>query len=126
MYPFPVSLRARWGKRLAATVAGLGLLMATAAPRGAAAQNVTCFLGGPPNRPVPVCYPDPRDPDRSEVRPDRAALYCDFWVASGTILPCPYTRSAVEFRRPTAEPTTSDDPVEAEQERGNRWRQRRD
>ncbi len=105
----------------------LGLIVVTALlPDPASAQITTCFLGGPPVRPVFVCYPDPHDPGRSEVRPDRAALYCDFWVASGTILPCPYSRAAADNFRRGDEVSTPSDPVEAEIERGNRWRQRRD
>jgi len=119
----PLSARAR---RIAVGGAALGLLLLGALPGAAAAQTTTCFIGGSFGRPLPVCYPDPRDPGRSEVRPDRAALYCDFWIASGTILPCPYARSADDLRRPASDTSSSDDPVDAEIERGNRWRQRLD
>jgi hypothetical protein len=123
---FRVDLGHAQGRRPMMAGLALGLLMFGVLPSGAVAQTTTCFNGGPPGRVVPVCYPDPHDTGRSEVRPDRAAQYCDFWITSGTVLPCPYARSAQDLHRPASEATTSDDPVEAEIERGNRWRQRRD
>src|SRR5215216_637578 len=84
---FHVVIASRRGRRIAVAGLAFGLLFLGGWPSSAAAQTITCFIGGEPGGPVPMCYPDPHDPGRTEVRPDRAALYCNFWNASGTILP---------------------------------------